>query len=322
VSRPFVLSCDLSRLNVQRPVGAAVYACSVLELVRRSGEARVVGAGEAREADVILSLDGRFRAGRGQRTVTAVLDLGHLVERSGYGLGEWLAQNWRVASAARRSDHLLAPSRAVAFGLDRYLRTPASRVTVLAPLPRPCFRRPPREEVAELRRELGLPERYFVFVGSRARRKNLGLLAAAWQAAAQSLGAHVGLVLAGPGTGGVPGARDLGLVPLERLPALLAGAIAWLNPSLYEGTALGAQEAMACGTPAMVAGTGAQAHAVGTAGLVLDPHDAREWAEALVAMSGHAQLRARLASSSLKAAAELRESPPTWEDLRAALLGT
>jgi glycosyltransferase involved in cell wall biosynthesis len=322
VPRPFVLSCDLSRLNVQRPVGAAVYACSVLDLVRRSGEARVVGASEAREADVILSLDGRFRAGRGQRTVTAVLDLGHLVERRGYGAGEWLAQNWRVASAARRSDHLLAPSRAVAFGLERYLRTPASRVTVLAPPPRPCFRRPAREQVAGLRRDLGLPERYFLFVGSRARRKNLGLLAAAWRVAAPSLGTDVGLVLAGPGTGGVPGARDLGMVPLDHLPALLAGAIAWLNPSMYEGTALGAQEAMACGTPAIVAGTGAQAHAVATTGLVLDPHDAGEWADALVAMAGHPQLRARLASSALKAALELRESPPAWEDLRAALLGT
>lgn len=281
-----------------------------------------MGAREAGDADVILSLDGRFRAGRGQRTVTAILDLGHLVERSGYGAGEWLAQNWRVASAARRSHHLLAPSKAVAFGLDRYLRTPASRVTVLAPLPRPCFRRPAREQVAELRRDLGLPERYFLFVGSRKRRKNLGLLDAAWRAAAPSMGPDVDLVLAGPGAGGMPGARDLGEVPLERLPALLAGAIAWLNPSLYEGTALGAQEAMACGTPPIVSGTGAQAHAVATAGLVLDPHDAREWAEAMVAMAAHAQLRARLASSALKAAAELRESPPKWEDLRAALLGT
>jgi glycosyltransferase involved in cell wall biosynthesis len=322
VPRSFVLSCDLSRLNVQRPVGAAVYACFVLDLLRRSGEARVVGGAEAHEAGVILSLDGRFRAGRGQRTVTAVLDLGHLVQRSGYGAGEWLAQNWRVASAARRSDHLLAPSEAVAFGLDRYLRVPAERVTVLAPQPRPCFRRPAREEVAELRRSLGLPERYFLFLGSRARRKNLGLLAAAWREAAASLGPGVGLVLAGPGgDGGIPGAHDLGLVPLERLPALLAGAIAWLNPSLYEGSAIGAMEAMACGAPPIVAGTGAQARAVGTSGLVLDPHDAGEWAEALVAIAGHDQLRARLASSSLKAAAELRESRPAWEELRAALLG-
>jgi glycosyltransferase involved in cell wall biosynthesis len=308
-------------LNVQRPVGAAVYASFVLDLLRGSGEVRVVGAAEARAADVILSLDGRFRAGSGQRTVTAVLDLGHLLERSGYGAGEWLAQNWRVASAARRSDHLLAPSEAVAFGLERYLGAPRRRVTVLAAVPRPCFRRPARDEVAELRRDLGLPERYFLFVGTRARRKNLGLLAAAWRAAAPSLGPGVALVLAGPGSGGVPGARDLGLIPVERLPALLAGGIAWVNPSLYEGTALGAQEAMACGTPPIVAGTGAQARAVGSAGLVLHPHDAGEWAEAIVAMAGHAQLRARLASNALKSAAEVRESRPAWEELREALLG-
>jgi glycosyltransferase involved in cell wall biosynthesis len=322
VPRPFVLSCDLSRLNVERPIGAAVYACFVLDLVRRSGEARLAGAEATGEADVILSLDGRFRAGRGQRTVTAVLDLGHLVERSGYGAGAWLAQNWRVASAVRRSDHVLAPSDAVAFGLDRYLRVPAERVTVLAPQPRPCFRRPGREQVAELRGALGLPERYFLFLGRRSRRKNLDLLAAAWREAARSLGGGVQLVLAGPGQGGVEGARDLGVVPLEQVPCLLAGAIAWLNPSLYEGTAIGAMEAMACGTPPLVAGTGAQARPVGGSGLVLDPHDAHQWAEALVAIAGHAELRARLASSSLKAAAELREVRPSWPALRAALLGT
>jgi len=316
-----VLSCDLSRLNVQRPIGAAVYAAFVLDVVRGSGEARVAGAAGTREADVILSLDGRFRAGSGQRTVTAILDLGHLVERSGYGLGQWLAQNWRVASAARRSDHLLAPSEAVAFGLGRYLGTPAERITVLAPLPRPCFRRPRREEVAELRHELGLPERYFLFLGSRARRKNLPLLAAAWGRVASQLGPDVELVLAGPGAGGVAGARDLGLVAEDRLPALLAGAIAWLNPSLYEGAGIGAMEAMACGTPPIVAGTGAQARTVGSAGLVLDPHDAGQWTEALLAIASHAELRARLASSSLKAAAELRASTPTWEPLRAALRG-
>jgi glycosyltransferase involved in cell wall biosynthesis len=307
---------------MERPVGPAVYASFVLDLLARSGEVDVVDGSGVGDADVILSLDGRFRAGRGQRTVTAVLDLGHLLERRGYGAGEWLAQHWRVASAVRRSDHLLAPSEAVAFGLERYLRTPAARVTVLAPQPRPCFRRPPRERVDELRRTLGLPPRYFLFVGSRARRKNLALLAEAWRRAEASLGTGTGLVLAGPGVaGGVPGARDLGWVPLERLPALLAGAVAWVGPSLYEGSAIGAQEAMACGTPPLVAGTGAQARAVGTAGLVLDPHDADEWAAALVAVAGDEGLRARLAASSLKAAAELREAAPRWERARSALLG-
>jgi len=321
VPRPLVVSCDLSRLNMQRPAGAAVYAGFVLDLATRSGEVEVVDGRRAGAADVILSLDGRCRPGRGQRTVTAVHDLGHLLARRAYGPGEWLSRNWRVASATRRSHQLLAPSEAVAFGLERYLRTPASRITVLAGHPRPCFRRPPREEVEELRRSLGLPERYFLFVGSRARRKNLGLLDAAWREAAATLGTATGLVLAGPGAGGPPGALDLGYVALERLPALMAGALAWLNPSLYEGSAVGAQEAMACGAPVLVAATGAQARAVGMTGLVLDPHDHAEWAAAMVAVARDGQVRGRLAASSLKAAAELRAARPRWEVLRAALLG-
>ena len=307
---------------MQRPAGAAVYAGFVHDLLLGSGEVDLVDGRQAAGADAILSLDGRFRAGRGQRTVTAILDLGHLFERGGYGLGEWLRQNWRVASAVRRSDHLLAPSDAVAFGLERYLRAPAARVTMVPATPRSCFRRPPREAVEAVRQELGLPPRYFLFVGSRARRKNLGLLAAAWARATAELGPDVGLVLAGPDRGGVAGAaRDLGYVDLERLPALMAGAIAWLNPSLYEGSPVGALEALASGTPALVAGTGALPRAVGMAGLVLDPHDPAQWAQALVAVACHPELRARLSMAALRSAADVREAQPGWESLRPALRG-
>jgi glycosyltransferase involved in cell wall biosynthesis len=329
VPQRLVVSSEFSRLNMQRPAGAAVYAGFVRDLLDGSGEIDLVDGRQAARADVILSLDGRFRAGRGQRTVTAILDLGHLFERGGYGLGEWLRQNWRVASAVRRSDHLLAPSEAVAFGLERYLRAPASRITVLPAVPRTCFRRPSREATEAVRRQLGLPPRYFLFVGSRSRRKNLGLLAAAWARAAPELGPDVGLVLAGPGGGakGRPrsdapaGVLDLGYVVLERLPPLLAGAVAWLGPSLYEGSPVGALEALACGTPALVAGTGAQPRAVGMAGLVLDPHDPAQWAQALVAVACSPELRSRLSTAALRSAADLRDARPEVEPLIRALRG-
>ena len=315
-----MVSCDLSRLNMERPAGPAVYAWAVLDLLNRTS-VDVVGRREARKADVILSLDGRFRAGRGQRIVTAVLDLGHLFERRGYSPREWLAQNWRVASAARRSDHLLAPSTAVRFGVERYLRVRTDRITVLPATPRPCFRRPPRPETERLCQRLGLPARYFLFVGSRAKRKNLGLLAEAWRLAKAALGSDVGLVLAGSGSTSVPGAYDLGFVPLEDLPALIAGAIAWVNPSLYEGSPVGAQEALACGTPAMVAATGAQPHAVDGAGCVLDPHDASQWATAIITLARDPALRGQLGAAALKAAGTLRVSAPRSETLLRALTG-
>jgi len=305
---------------MQRPVGPAVYAAFVLDLLAQAG-VQVVGGRETARADVVLSLDGRFRAGRGQRIVTVVLDLGHLLARRGYGPGEWLRQNWRVASAVRRSDHLLAPSDAVRHGLERYLRTPGRRITVLEAPVRPCFRRQPKEAVDRLRFELALPPRYFLFVGSRARRKNLALLSEAWRLAGPRLGPDVGLVLAGSPGRGVPGARDLGYVPLERLPALLSGAVAWVNPSFYEGSPVGVLEALACGTPALAAGTGAQPRAVGSAGLVMGTHDAGGWAEAMVALVRDGDVRARLAAAALRSGAELRGSGPRWPALAPALTG-
>jgi glycosyltransferase involved in cell wall biosynthesis len=302
------LYCDLSRLDIERPTGAAKFASQVLEGLTATGQVELLPRGELSRADVILNLDGRFRAGRGQRVVTAVLDLGHLYARSAYRAPEWMLQNWRVASAARRSDHLLVPSAAVLAGLEQYLGVGPERATVFPPLPQARFRRPSRAEVDQLKLRLSLPPRYFLFVGARSGRKNLGLLAEARRLASGL--EEVELVLAGPGRGGLKGVRDLGYVPAPELPALISGALAWVNPSHYEGSALGALEAMACGTPVIVAATGAQARAVGLSGVVLPPDDAHQWGQALSAVAADRNLRGRLAAAGLRRVEELRASAP------------
>jgi alpha-1,3-rhamnosyl/mannosyltransferase len=304
---PLKLACEVSDLDLDHATGPALYGRYVRDLLLAGG---AVEPAPITAADAILSLDGRFRAGRGQRTVTAVHDLAHLLARGALTWREWLGQNWRVASAVRRSDHLLVPSTAVRLGLSERLQVPEERITVLAPLPAPRFRRARQAEARALGHELGLPERYFLFVGTGSRRKNLGLLARAWGVARRDLPGEVGLVLAGPGATGVPGARELGYIDAEQLPALLSGALAWLNPSLYEGCAVGALEAMACGAPPVVAATGAQPRAVDGAGLVLDALEAGPWAEAMVALAGSPELRASLANAGLKAISEARQHPP------------
>jgi glycosyltransferase involved in cell wall biosynthesis len=312
------LWCDLSRLDMERPTGAAVYAAQVLEQLNTAGDVRLVGREQVREADVVLNLDGRFRPGRGQRVVTAVLDLGHLYARRAYGPVEWMLKNWSLASAARRSDHLVVPSASVLAGLERYLGIRAERATLLPALPPPSFRRPGRAEVEQLRIRHGLPERYFLFVGVKSRRKNLRLLAASRQPASEP--GQVGLVLAGPGKAGLPGARELDYVPAADLPGLIAGAVAWLNPSHYEGSSIGALEAMACGTPVLVAATGAQAREVGLSGVVLPPDDPQAWAEALSAVASDRNLRGRLSAAGLRRVAELRASAPPRSALLEALI--
>jgi glycosyltransferase involved in cell wall biosynthesis len=310
------ISCELSRLDTKHPTGIAVYAGFVLDLLRASEKVELVSQGAA---EVFLSLDGHFRARRGQVTVTTIYDLGHLVERRAYSGRDWLRQSWQVASAARRSHHLLVPSSAVGYGLEHYLGVPANRITVLEPLPAPLFRRSSAQETAALRRELGLPGRYFVFVGRRSRRKNLPLLERAWELASRRLPGEVGLVLAGPGDQSVAGTTDIGYIERERLPALLSGAMAWLSPSFYEGCSIGALEAMACGTPPLVAGAGAPPRAVDQAGLILDPHDPDQWAEAMITLAENDRLRASLSNTARKAIAERRAHPPDPGELLAAL---
>ncbi len=268
----------------------AAYADALLDLVLDDERLELVE--RLAGASVLLCLDGRPRPRPGLRVVTVVHDLGHLLARGAYGRWEWLRQNWRVASAVRRSDHLVAPSGAVEFGLERYLGVPARRISAVPVLP--AVRRASRQEVAELRERRGLPERYLLLAGYR---HSLSL----------------------PPT-------ELPLVPVgpadrADLAPLLSGAIAWLNPSVYEGSGLGALEAMACGTPPLVASTGALPHAVGAAGLILSPSDPAEWAAAVDGVVADRELRASLVVNGLKAVAELRAAGPPRAALYQALTG-
>lgn len=288
------------------PVGVRVYARSLLAAIAGTPEIQLVA--DPAQADVILNLDGRFRGRRGCATVTTVLDAGHLYRRNAYTLPELAAQTWRTASAARRSDAVLVPSDAVAFALESRLKVPARSIRLYEALPEPGFRRRTNAEVQGLRAALALPERYFVFVGRRSRRKNLLLLERAWQRFSAGRAGGAGLVLAGPGPGGVEGALDLGYVERSALPVLLSGALAWLNPSHYEGSALGALEALACGAPALVAAAGALPRAIGRAGWVLSENDPEVWGSALSTLLNDQEARGAMVAAGLKLTAERRSA--------------
>ncbi len=314
------VACFEPGVTEARPTGSVVYSRQIKERLLDTGAVELVG-GRAPN-DAILSLDGRFRAGRGQPTVTAITHAGHLLTRAAYTPPEWLAQNWRVASAARRSTSVLVPSTAVRWALANRLRLPERRVVVVEPLPGPVFRRSSRTDLEALRRQCRLPDRYFVYVGSRARRKNLRFLARVWSVVSAQLEPEIELVLAGPQHGGLPGlprVRDLGWVAEEQLPALLSGAIAYLNPSLYEGHALGAMQAMACGTPALVAATGALPRTVDQGGLVLDAHEPSQWQDAMLTLARRQDVRRELSANALKLTAERRAHPPDVGPLLRAL---
>ena len=142
---------------------------------------------------------------------------------------------------------------------------------------------------------LGLTRPYVLTVASRLARKNLAVL----ETAARALHERgIELVAAGGArpqfaADGRPGAvRLLGVVPEEMLPALYAGAEAFVLPSLHEGFGLPVVEAMACGVPVVASDRGALPETCGDAALLVDPTDPHAVAEAIDAAIGNERLAA------------------------------
>ena len=90
---------------------------------------------------------------------------------------------------------------------------------------------------------------------------------------------------------------------LFRSPALFGECAAFVFPSLYEGFGLPPLEAMACGAPVVAARAGAVPEVVGSAGLLLEPGDARGLARALLDLTARPELAAELRARGLKQAA-------------------
>lgn len=116
---------------------------------------------------------------------------------------------------------------------DRICAVPLAAATVFRPIPAPTV--PP----------------YFLFAGTLEPRKNILELMSAWRQVRRNYA--VDLVLAGRRRADFaqlspePGLQILGEITDERLVELLAGALAFVYPSLYEGFGLPVLEAMQCG---------------------------------------------------------------------------
>jgi len=196
--------------------------------------------------------------------------------------------------------------------LERFPVSPEKVVTV--PLAAdPVFS--PGADPVQLRRvreRYGLGMRYLLFVGVFEPRKNIPLLVDAFEIFRREFphGATFQLALAGgAGWHGAqiaeavhrrgldPAVRLLGYVPAEDLPWLYRGAELAVVPSLYEGFGLPALEAMACGTPVLVADASTLPEIVGDAGELFAPGDpallARRIAEITAAPARLAAMRER-----------------------------
>ncbi len=215
----------------------------------------------------------------------------------------------RSLAAARR---VVAVSQATADDVAFHFPETRPRLRVVSEGVDPAYAPATADEVAAIRRELGWPEGYLLYVGTVEPRKNLGMLLDAWELLADELGAAEGkpplpLVLAGGyGWGSralvrriaalAPrGVRALGRVDSALLLRLYQGATLFVYPSLYEGFGLPPLEAMACGVPTVVSDAASLPEVVGDAGIKVPPGDPALLAAALAQLLARPEKRAELA---------------------------
>ena len=193
----------------------------------------------------------------------------------------------------RRARRVICISHSTARDVIEQLGVAPEQVDVAAAGHDPARFRPlPAAEVAAFRREKGLPERFWLFVGTLEPRKNLPTLLQAYAA----LPAHERPpLLLGGGKGWdydeifasvarlglADSARWLGFLAADDLPCWYNCAETFVYPSVYEGFGLPVLEAMACGTPVIVADASSLPEVAGEAGLCVPAHDVHAWADAL-----------------------------------------
>ncbi len=103
----------------------------------------------------------------------------------------------------------------------------------------------------------------------------------------------------------------------SELLALYNGATALLYPSLYDGFGLPVLEAMKCGLPVITSSVASLPEVAGEAGILVNPHDVQEIAEALDSVLEDGDLRAQMREQGLKRAEKFSWEKAAWETIAA-----
>jgi glycosyltransferase involved in cell wall biosynthesis len=206
---------------------------------------------------------------------------------------------WILPQVLKRCAVVLTPSETVAEQVSSELAFPRDRIVVTPEGVRPSALHRGTPATAGARPG---GRGYLLFTGTQEPRKNLDRLLRAF-ALVGDLG--LDLVVAGPagwGSGdlqvrtvdlGIAGRVEFpGYLSDDDLAALLAGARAFVFPSLYEGFGLPPLEAMAAGVPVVAARAGALPEVLGDAPFWCDPLDVESIAAAIRTAVTDVELRA------------------------------
>ena len=179
-----------------------------------------------------------------------------------------------------------------------------------------------RNHAVQLRNQLALPERYFLYVGRLVQEKGVLDLLAAYAELPEELREQVGLVIAGDGplrSDLEAAAREIypgnihfaGFVHREQLPIYYGLAECLVMPTHTDPWGLVVNEAMACGLPVICTSVaGCALDLVRENGKLTQPGNILQLNDAMTAMACDPDLRLDMAEKSTELIREY--SPETW----------
>ncbi|MGD0783199.1 MAG: glycosyltransferase family 1 protein [Candidatus Aminicenantales bacterium] len=223
----------------------------------------------------------------------------------------------KIAGALRRADGVITISDFSRRGILERFGLPAEKIKRTYLGLDPVFRSPADPvRTAALRKDLGVPGEFLLFVGAFEPRKNLSGLIEALGILHRS-GRKIPLVLVGrPGgdsarvaakireSGLEAWIRPAGYRADEDVRALYGAATALVFPSFAEGFGLPLLEAMACGLPAAVSGCSALPEIGRDAAAYFDPSDAGEMAAVIGMLLGDEEKRREMSEKGRRRAAD------------------
>ena len=253
--------------------------------------------------------------------VVTCLDVIRLVRHQDYLAGRWAyRQLLRAAEALRfhSAARVITISKYTADDIIKLLGISASQIdVVLLGVDLDRYRLPDSDgDIDAVLERYGLTRgRYLFHVGAADPRKNVDILLAAY-AQAKLDGVELAIIgklrasdrrafdAALDQAGHPEGVRFVGFVPEPDMPAVVAGGLALVFCSDYEGFGAPPIEAMACGCPVIHTGVTSMEETIGDIGLRVPPRDIPATAEAMRQVALNADLRASLRDEGLARAAQ------------------
>lgn len=252
------------------------------------------------------------------RGVVTVHDLGYRYFPQAHPRHHRLYLDVTTRYSVRRAARILADSEATSNDLQKFYHVSPEKIRVVYPgVTPPDAEQTLNSAIARVRDKFKLPQQYFLFVGTLQPRKNIARLVQAFDRWSHANPIGAGLVLAG-GKGwlfdeawlqNVKNVYPVGYVTDAEKYALMAGALALVFPSLYEGFGFPVLEAMHCGTPVIASNTSSLPELAGNAALLVDPLNVSDIATAMDLIFSQIRLRYQLRAMGYRQVEKF-----TWEN--------